>query len=225
MRRLGAHLGRDAVDHRQAGPERIARQPRRDDAVVELARVVEEGQKYMKEGLAVRLAADAAAEEGGDPLDQSIADGVEAGQGARGGEEPLPVAERVRVLRAQGAHRRRAHVSEQQVGPDIGRLLGEIDLRSIVERAASQQHLAALVEAHAPAERSRRAIVGLAVTTVCARLRRVAPGAEDLFLRREHAPHEVGAVSHQPEESCHSFCPTVCSGPGANANARGAIGG
>ena len=73
----------------------------------------------MEDELAVRLAAHVAVEEGGELLGEAAAQPGEGVDRAGVGEEPLAVAEGVRVLGAGGPDRGEPDVGEQGVGPDV----------------------------------------------------------------------------------------------------------
>ncbi len=89
-------------------------------------------------------------------------------------------------LGAQGTHRRASNVTDDEIGADVGRPRGDVDLGAFVDGAAAHEHLTRLIEADAPAER-----------------RPFRACAKRLALGREHARAEVRAVAYHREETSH----------------------
>ena len=112
----------------------------------------------------------------GNAAHQPLAHLLEVVHGPGLREEPLTVAERMRVLRPQRAHRRVPHVADQQVGPDIGRQIGHVELWPLVDWTAPDEHLAPLIEAEAPSERARRSIARAALRIRTRGLATLGPG-------------------------------------------------
>ncbi len=144
----------------------------------------------MKDNLRVRFAADTAPQEFGDAPHQALANLLEVVHGPGLREEPLPVAEGVGVLRPESAHGRVPNVADQQVGPDVSREARDVELRSLVERAAADEHFAPLVEAEAPSK-------GIAVR----------PRTQRFGFERKNPRREVRAISDDSEQTCHRCSP------------------
>ncbi len=140
----------------------------------------------MKEELAVCLSADVAAEKLRDRVQQAAPHGLEAGERARVREEPLPEAERVGVLGRQRADGRLADVADEGVRLRLRDGGSEVDLAAVVDGAATEQHLAPLVEADAPAERARLATL-----------------REQRLVPERRARDELGTVGEESEQACH----------------------
>src|SRR5262249_25606652 len=114
-----------------------------------------------------------------------LAEGLD-GPGVR--EEPLPVAERVRILRARRPDGGQADMRHQGVGPHVARDVRRADLRPVVDGPPLQQDLTRLVEPDAPAGRHPGA----------------APHVERTALQIDHAGAEIRAVTDEADESSHT---------------------
>ena len=115
---------------------------------------MQERKEYVEDDFRVCVPTDTAAQKFRNTRHQALAHLVELGHGARLRKEPLAIPERMRVLGAKCADRRMPHVAHHEVGANVGRELGDVDVGALVDGAPSHENFAALIKAEAPAERS-----------------------------------------------------------------------
>src|SRR5690606_7028494 len=182
-----AFLRAQAVDQRDGSAQRRRNVRRVDVLAIQVPGVVQERKEQVEEQLAVRLAADVAAQKLRQRSEQALPQTIETADAAGLREEPQTVTERVGVLGAEGADGGAADVTDEGIGADVLGGFGQIDDRSLVDRATPEQGLSRLIKADTPAERT-------IVLTLHPQHRRA------LF---EHTRAQIRAVAHEAEHAGH----------------------
>ncbi len=139
--------------------------------------IVHERQHEVKDKLSVSVAADSSAQELGDSFEHASPEATVIGHRACLRKNPLAVAKRVGVLSLERTRGWPAHVSDHGIRPNIGSKLRDVELAPFVKRPASQEHFAALEEAHAPPDwghtHSHRKRIGLGEQYASAEIRSI----------------------------------------------------
>ncbi len=190
-RGLGPDFGGHPVDDREARTKRLAQKRRIAGPVAQAPCIVQERQKHVEHDLGVRIAADAAPQEVRHAGDQAVAHLLELGHGAGHGKEPLPVAERVGVLRPEGAYRRVTHMTDDEIRAHVCGECRHVDLLALIDGPPAHEHLATLIETEPPAERGPS----------------FRPRPQRLRLGCQDAGGQIRAIANDSEQTCHGWSP------------------